>query len=197
MQRIGLKRLARGFPRHLAQYPRANEIDDNGSTDNHEGRNGRFDRMLVAKESLDRFVNHNAREEEEKRRFRERRDAFELAMSVVVFVVGGLTGDADREVRHHRGGEIDQRMRGLRQDRERAGHHADHALGKRQPAGGRDRSEGNLFLVLLHLESAAPIETSFGDRRAGTQPELQVMRIIRIVFAREYDFARPLSPLTR
>ena len=41
---------------------------------------------------------------------RKRRDAFDLAVSVVVLLVGGLSGDAHRGVGHHGGAEIDQRV---------------------------------------------------------------------------------------
>ena len=67
-----------------------------------------------------------------------------------MLLVGGLAGDAHGEIGHHGGAEIDQRMRGLRQDRERAGERADHALGHRQAAGGGDRGERDPFLLVLH-----------------------------------------------
>ena len=71
-------------------------------------------------------------------------------MAVVVLLVGGLAGDAHGEIGHDRGAEIDQRMRGLRQDRERAGENADHALGQRQPAGRERSSQRDPFLLVLH-----------------------------------------------
>jgi hypothetical protein len=59
-------------------------------------------------------------------------------MTVVMLLVGGLAGDAHREIGHHRRAEIDQRVRSFRQYGQRAGEHTDHALRQGQSAGGGD-----------------------------------------------------------
>ena len=121
--------------RHAIEQARAEEIDHDRNGDHGEGPERRFDRVAVAAEQpLCRLPDHHAGQHEQQRGLGERGDAFDLAVAVVVLLVGRLAGDAHREIGHHGRDEVDQRMRGLGQDRERAGHHADHALGERQPA---------------------------------------------------------------
>ena len=107
---------------HAVEQPRAEEIDHDRHDDHGEGRERRLDRVAVAAEQpLRRLPDHHARQHEQQRGLRQRRHALDLAVAVVVLLVGRLAGDAHGEIGHHRGAEIDQRMRGLRQDRERAG----------------------------------------------------------------------------
>ena len=125
---------------------RAEEIDRDRHRDHAERPGVRDHRMLfVLGQALDRFPDHHAGEQEQQRGFRQRRNAFDLAVAVVVFLVGRLAGNAHRDIGHHRGAEIDQRMAGLRQDRQRAGGNADQALGDRQRGRCRDRGECDLF----------------------------------------------------
>ena len=75
----------------------------------------------AAEEPLHRFADHDGGEHEQQRGFGERGDALHLAVAVLMLGVGGLAGNAHGEIGQHRGREIDQRMAGFRQDRERAG----------------------------------------------------------------------------
>jgi hypothetical protein len=110
-----------------------------------------LDRMGVAAEQpLRRLPDDDAREQEQERGFRERGNALDLAVPVMVLPVGRLARQAHREIGHHGRGKIEQRMRGLRQNRQRAGRDADDPLGDRQAAGGRDRGERNPFFGVLH-----------------------------------------------
>ena len=72
---------------------------------------------LVLDQAFDRFPDHDAGQQEQQRRFGQRRDRFDLAVPVVMLFVGRLAGDAHGDIGHHRGAEIDQRMAGFRQDR--------------------------------------------------------------------------------
>ena len=108
---------------------------------------------MRAEQALHGFPDHNPGEEEQERRLRQRRHAFNLAVAVVVLRVSRLARDAHRKVRHHGGHEIKERVRRLREDRERAGGKSDRAFGQRQTRRGRDGSERRLFLHVLH---AAP-----------------------------------------
>ena len=151
MQRIGLQRLARRFAGHAIEQAGAEEIDHDRHGDHGEGRDRRLHRMaLVAEQPLCRLPDHHAGQHEQQRRLGQRRDALDLAVAVVMLLVGGLAGDAHGEIGHHRGAEIDQRMRGLGQDRKRAGEHADHALGHGQAARCSDRAERDPFFLVLH-----------------------------------------------
>ena len=203
MQRIGFERLARRFARDLVQGAGAEKIDHDRRADDDKSRNGRLDRVLLAEEAPDRLVDDDAGEKEQQRGLRQRRDAFELAVPVMMLFVGRFAGNPHGDIGHHGGGEIDQRMRGFRQDRERAGHHADHALGERQSAGGRDRREGDFFLVLLHdLEnllrrlmpviwrSARPNSTEIADNANHSQRFFAVEKGLHVVWPRnEGDLA--------
>ena len=110
--------------------------------------------VLMLGQALDRFPDHHAGEQEQQRGFRQRRNALDLAVAVLVFFVGRLSGNTHGGIGHHRGAEIDQRMAGLRQNRQRAGGNADQTLGDRQDGGCRDRGECDLFFFVLH---AAPL----------------------------------------
>ena len=140
MQRVGFQRLAPRLFGGARQRARAEEIDHDRHRD-HAERPGIRDHhvLFVLGQALDRFPDHHAREQEQQRRFRQRRNALDLAVAVMVFLVGRLAGNAHGGIGHHRGAEIDQRMAGFRQNRERAGGKADHALGDRQHGRGRDR----------------------------------------------------------
>jgi hypothetical protein len=78
------------------------------------------------------------------------RDALDLAVAELMLAVGGLAGDAHREIGEHGGGEIEQGMRGFRENRQRAGQEPDHGLGRGEPGGSRDRAECHAFLVVRH-----------------------------------------------
>ena len=61
-----------------------------------------------APRSLRRLPDHHGGQDEQQSRLDQRGDAFDLAVTVMVFLVGGFTGNADGEIRHQRRGEIDQ-----------------------------------------------------------------------------------------
>jgi hypothetical protein len=83
----------------------------------------------------------------------------------MVFLVRGLAGNPHREIGHHGGGEIDERMRRLGENCERAGQQADHALGERQPARRRNRGECDLLLDVLHPGLVVPTGSEAGGGR--------------------------------
>ena len=103
-----------------------------------------------AMQTLGRFPDHHAGEQEQQRGFRQRRDRLHLAVAVVMLLVGRLARDAHGGIGHGRRAQIDQRMTGLRQDRQRAGGDADDRLGDGQPGRGRDRGQRDLFFFVLH-----------------------------------------------
>ena len=55
--------------------------------------------LFMFDQALDRFPNHHARQQEQQRGFRQRRDAFELSVAVLMLFVGRLAGNAHREHR--------------------------------------------------------------------------------------------------
>ena len=151
MQRVRLQRLARSLGGDPIEHARAKEIDDDRPGDHREGPDRGVDRVPVAAEkTLQRFPDHDAREQEQKRCLGERGDAFDLAVAVMVLLVGGLAGHAHREIGHHRCGEVDQRMRRLRQNGERAGGDADGGFCHREARRRGDRGKRDLLLDVLH-----------------------------------------------
>src|SRR6266851_3175180 len=119
---------------------------------------------MAAEQTLTRRPRYDAGKHKQKRRFGERRYVLDLAVAVMVLLVGRLVGDSHREIGHQRGGEIDQRMRRLRQDRERAGREADDPLADRQRRRRRDRTERYPFLF-AHGATMAPIDTDARRKR--------------------------------
>ena len=147
MQRVGFERLAGGFLGDAAQRAGAEEIDHDGAGDDGKGRDGCFDGVrLRADQPPRRLPDHDDREQEQQRRFGKRGDALDLAVAVLVFLVGRLAGEPHREIGQDRRREVDQRMAGLGQDRQRAGQESDGSLRRRKPCRGGDRSERDPFL---------------------------------------------------
>jgi hypothetical protein len=85
-----------------------------------EGGDAGIDDMRITHQSVDGFVDDDAGEHEQQCRLDQRGNALDLAVTIVMFLVGWLAGNAHGAVGHHRRREIDQRMRGLGQDRERS-----------------------------------------------------------------------------
>ncbi len=90
--------------------------------------------LLIAKQAPGGLPDHHTGQYEQEPGLGQCGYALDLAMAVVMLLIGRLAGDAHGKVGHHRGAKIDQRMRRLRQDGERPGQHADHALRQRQTA---------------------------------------------------------------
>ena len=136
----------------MRQRARAEKIDDDRYDDHAEGPDGRFDHMaFMLDKALGRFPDHHARQQKQQGGFSQRRDRFDFAVSVVMFFVGRFAGNANGDVGHDRGAEIDQRMAGFRQDGQRAGGKAHHTLRDGQAGRGRDRGKGDLFFFALHV----------------------------------------------
>jgi hypothetical protein len=156
VQRVGLQRLARRFARDPVEQACPEEIHHHGNDDHGERRDGGFHHVArLAEQPLAGLPDHDAAQQEQQCRLCERRHALDLAVAVMMLLVGRLAGDADREIGHQRRTEIDQRMGCFRQDRERASEQADNALRQRQSAGRKNGSERNPLLVVLccHLGS--------------------------------------------
>ena len=123
MQRVGFQRFARSFRRRRGRARvRGRNRPRSKTTITRERPERRVDRMAVtAEQPLQRLPDHDAGQHEQQRGLGERRDALDLAVTVVMFLVGRLAGNAHREIGHHGGDEIEQRVCRFRQDRERAG----------------------------------------------------------------------------
>ena len=130
-----------------------------------------------ADQALRRLEDHEGREDEQQSGLDQRRDALDLAVAVVMLLVGRLSGDAHRVPGHHGRDEVERRVRGLGDQRERAGQRADERLGDRQAARGCDRRECDPFLVsciVLCIPKSLPALDAHGAR-GGVIPE-HVMR---------------------
>ena len=94
MQGVGFQRLARCLGRDPVEHARAKEIDHDRGRDDAEGPSRDLDTMAVsADQSLGRLPDHNAREHEQQPGLHQRRHAFDLAVPVMVLLVGGLAGN--------------------------------------------------------------------------------------------------------
>ena len=92
MQCVGFERFARRVVRDAVQHSRSEEIDSDGDDDHAEGCGACLNRVAVTREQKPRpaFPDHHARQDEQQRGLGERGDAFDLAVTVVVFLVGAL-----------------------------------------------------------------------------------------------------------
>jgi hypothetical protein len=90
------------------------------------------------------------RHDKQQASFDQRRDRFDLSMPVVVPFIGGLSADANREIGHDRGANIEQRMQGVGQQPEASSHERSHELSSSEPHAGQDRVEGSLFFEVTH-----------------------------------------------
>ncbi len=84
---------------------------------------------LLAKEPAHRFIGDARGQNEQQGGFGERGHALDLAVTVLMLGIGRLAGDTHGRIGEHGRSEVEERVAGLRQDRERAGHDADHGLG--------------------------------------------------------------------
>ena len=66
------------------------------------------------------------------------RQAFDLAMAVVVIFIGWPVGDPDRDQREHGGNQVDRRVRGFGQHAERPGDEASQQLERGNNRGGQN-----------------------------------------------------------
>ena len=124
MQRVGFQRLARRLLGDPIEQACAEEIHHDRDDDDGESPDRRLDGMTFGKQQpLERLPDDKARQHEQQAGFDQCRDAFDLAVAVMVLCVGGLAGDAHRVPGHHGRDEIERRMRGLGKQRERAREH--------------------------------------------------------------------------
>ena len=127
----------------------AEEIDHDGHGDDRKSIGRGLDRVrLLAKKPDPRLVGDTNGKDKQQSGFGERGHAFHFAMAVLVLGVGRLAGDAHRRKGEHGRREVEQRMTGLRQDRERAGQHADNRLAGGQCRRCGDRCQRGFFLFV-------------------------------------------------
>jgi len=156
MQGVGAQRLAGVRPRHAPQHACAEEVDDNRCADDRERGDACFHRMrLHADQPLQRLPNHDRRQQEQQAGLGQGSDAFDLAVAVLMLGVGRLAGNAYGEIGEYGRRQVNERVAGLRQNRQRAGEQPDHRLGCGQPRRGGDRPERSFFL-LVHPPPFAP-----------------------------------------
>ena len=140
MQRVGGQRLAFGVARGAMQRPRAPEID--GDIDQqHDERDRRQRRrrraFAQAAAGLDQDA---ARQHIEHRDDAERRQALDLAVAVMMFLVGRAVGNPH----HHPGDDgrdqVDRRVQRFGDQRETADRDADHEFGRGHAGAGKNRN---------------------------------------------------------
>ena len=139
MQRVGRQRLASGRARRAMQRPRAPEIDRDIDHQHHEGDGRERRRGCALAQAAPGFDQDAAGQHVKQRDDKERRQALELAVAVMMFVVGG-------QVRHphHQPGDdgrdhVDRGVQGLRDQRERADRDADREFGRGHAGAGENR----------------------------------------------------------
>ena len=122
MQRVGFERLARGLPGDaIEQRARARNRPRSTRRSRRRPRSSPRPRALAAEQALRGLPDHEAGQDEQQPGLDQRGDALDLAVAVMMLLVGRLAGDAHREPGHHGRGEVERRVRGFREQRERAG----------------------------------------------------------------------------
>jgi hypothetical protein len=109
---------------------------------------------LKSEQAQARFPEDINREHKEKGGRGKCRHALDLAVPEVMLGVGGFARRTHREIGDDGGEQVDQRMPGLRQHRERARCQADGAFRERHPGRDRDGGERHTLFDGLH-ESAS------------------------------------------
>ena len=151
VQRVGLQSLAVVLLGDTAQAARAPEIDDHGKAHHGESPNRRLDLDPVEEEPFDRFVDDPDAGEQQQAGFKEGGEALDLAVSVLMFGISRLVGNADREIGNCGGDQIEAGMRGLGENAQTSRGCADDDLQQRNGDGGEDGVERNCLLLSLHV----------------------------------------------
>ena len=121
MQGIGSERIASRRLGDSAERQEADGIDQNGDDQDREDGPAGLDRLGgMTGEPPRRLDEHADREHQQKAGFGERGDRLDLAVTVMVLLVGGLVGPANGEIGERRDAGVEQPVAGFRQQRERS-----------------------------------------------------------------------------
>ena len=152
MQRVGGQRLALGVARGAMQRPRAPEIHGDVDQQHGEGNDGDHGRRRAFAQAAPGFDQDAAGQHIEHRDDAERRQALDLAVAVMMFLVGGPVGHP-----HHQPGDdgrdhVDGGVQRLRDQRQRADRNPDHEFRRRHAGAGENRDRGDVgFDAVLFL----------------------------------------------
>ena len=143
MQRVCGERLAAGFARGAMQGAGAPEVHcDVG--EQHQKRDDRqFRHRRAFAQPADRLHHDAARQNVKQRDDAQRRQAFEFAVAVVMFVVGRAIGEPHHHPGNHGRDEVDRRMQRFGDQREAADGDADDEFGGGKAAARDHRDCGN------------------------------------------------------
>ena len=149
MQGIGGQRLALGVVRGAMQRPGAPEIHgDVDQQDNERDRRQGRRRRTFAQPAVG-FDQNAARQHIEHRDNAKRRQALELAMAIVMFVVCGAVGNPHHQPGDDGGDHVDRRVQRFGDQRETADCNADHEFSRRHAGAGKDRNNRDAGLDAL------------------------------------------------
>ena len=114
MQCVGGQRVAAGFLRDFVQRAPAGEIGDDRARQNCEHWPCGFDRRAFVAADPAHSLDQNAGcKRQQQDRFAEGRHCLDLAVAVVVFVIGWLSGEFDGVIGHHRCADVEQAVEGF------------------------------------------------------------------------------------
>ena len=156
MQRIGGQRLALGIARSAMQRKGAPQV--HGDIDQqHDKRNSRDRRRRRAfAQAAPGCDQDAARQHIKQGDDAERGDALELAMAVLMLLVGGQVGDPHHDPGDHGRGHVDRRVQGLGDQREAADGDANHEFRHRHPGAGEYRNSGDSGFGVGNLSAHGP-----------------------------------------
>ncbi|KAF0136289.1 MAG: hypothetical protein FD152_1063 [Xanthobacteraceae bacterium] len=158
VQGTRLERVASGLLGDAPHHPDAPVVDGDDA-DHQSGHDGRhLDGVAAAHEAPRRLGDDDARDEEQEGRLGEGRDRFDLAVAVLVVVVGRLVGKAHRIEGQKGRRSVDEAVRGLRQDRDGAAGKAHPALGCGEQHRHRDGSQRRLLLDGDHGRRSSAVD---------------------------------------
>ena len=148
MQRVGAERGAFRRRRDAREAAPAEIVDDNRHREDAEDERAGLDRRGRPGEPAQRLGQHPDGQHDEHAGLHQRGHRLDLRVAVVVRGVGGPVGGAHGEQSEQRRADVDEPVRRLAQQRQRAGHEAGGELGEGERGARPDGIErGALFLA--------------------------------------------------
>ena len=154
MQRVSLERFALVFPRHTLERSRARDIEQRHHREQAHSQQFRLDVHFVEEQAAKGFPDDVKRGQQQQARLHEGRKAFHLGVAVGVVGVGGLVGDAHRQISNNRRDQVETRVQRLRKNAQAAGGHREEHLERHQQHRRSHRGQRRDFLLAHSFRSA-------------------------------------------
>ena len=144
MQRVRRQRLASGLARGAMQRPGAPEIHRDIDHQHHEGNRRECRRGCAFAQPAPGFDQDAAGQHVEQRDDKQRRQALELAVAVMMFLIGRRVGHPHDQPGDDGRDHVDGGVQGLGDQRERADRDADGEFRRSHAGAGEDRDRRDI-----------------------------------------------------